>query len=250
MASTAAQIIDVAQQIAKCPRYDTQALALLNVILDDLCDTYDLGVARDTHYFNFNPGITTLVGDNVYGSGPYFMPADFLRPLYGEVWWTLQGVKYPLIACDLYQFDMLVQQAGNQSFPAIIAFDVSPADATEQGGTGVQAYVWPPPSGTYPVTVRYQKKMDPITDTSTVPWFPNQAYLITRLAGELMRITDDTRIDAFLGDTPTGAQGILTRYLRLKDAESNRSQTVKLDRRSFGSGANFHDLPNTKQVGW
>ena len=64
MASTAAQIIDVAQQIAKCPRYDTQALALLNVILDDLCDTYDLGVAREAE-LNAIPTRLSLPSKNI-----------------------------------------------------------------------------------------------------------------------------------------------------------------------------------------
>lgn len=249
MALTAAQIIDTAKQISKAQGFDAQALNLLNMALSDLCDTYDLGVIRKTHYFNFDPGVRTLIGDNVYGSGPYFMPADFLRPIFGEMWWTLLGVKYPLIPCDLYEFDLLVQQAGNQSYPALMAFDVSPSDAVQQGGTTTQGYVWPPPSGTYPVTIRYQARAADITDTAQVPWFPNQAYLIARLAGELMRITDDARSDTFLGDGPSGAQGILDRYLKLKDADSNRAQTVKLDPRRFGR-SNFARLPNTKTVGW
>ena len=63
-----------------------------------------------------------------------------------------------------------------------------------------------------------------------------------------MRITDDERSDRFLGDGPAGAQGILRRYLELKDDSSNRAKTVKLDRRQFGR--KFSTLPNTKTIGW
>ena len=84
--------------------------------------------------------------------------------------------------------------------------------------------------------------------SATVPWFPNQAYLKTRLAGELMQIADDDRASAFLGESDTGAQGLLKRYLNLKDDRTNRAETVKLDRRTFGPA--FNKLPNTKTIGW
>ena len=84
--------------------------------------------------------------------------------------------------------------------------------------------------------------------SSTVPWFPNQSYLITRLAGELMRATDDTRMADYLGDGPEGAGGILTRYLKMRDDKQDRVQTVKLDRGRFGRGTN--NLPMSKFIGW
>jgi hypothetical protein len=45
-----------------------------------------------------------------------------------------------------------------------------------------------------------------------------------------------------------GAQGILNRYLKLKDDNSNRAKTIKLDRRQFGRA--YNTLPNTKLIGW
>ncbi len=254
MSLSAAQLVSVACQIAKAPGYTTQAGQLLNMILGDLCQTYDFEVAKRLFTFNFQPGLQAQVGPSIYGSGPYPLPVDFLRCANDDaVWWTLLGVTYFLTPIDLSEFDAAVQQAGVQSYPYWMAIDMSPLDAAQQGVANDPplAYVYPPPSGAYPVFVRYYSQMPDITAPETsnaVPWFPNQAYLKTRLAGEIMQITDDERAPAFLGEGPDGAQGILTRYLKLKDNQSNRAQTVKLDKRRFGR--RFSTLKNTKTVGW
>lgn len=244
MALTAAQICSLALQDAKAPGYTSQAGQLLNVILQELSQTYNFDQARGFYQFNFNPSLIQVVNPNVIaGGGPYNLPADYLRADRDDVFWTLQGVPYIMVPIDLAQFDLTVQQAGLQSYPRWYATDLSQ--------TPPVMYVWPPPSGAYPVTVRYRRQMPDIAtpETSTsVPWFPNTQYLRTRLAGELMKITDDQRYSDFLGDSPNGAQGILNRYLRLKDDEQNRSQVVSLDRRRFGR--QFSNLPSTKTVGW
>lgn len=255
MALTAAQIINLACQDASTPGMTSQAGQIMNMVLSDLCQTYDFDAAKKTVFGNFDVSLSAPLGDSIFGSGPYPLPADYLRADYGEVWWTLPstGVKYPMIIIDLYEFDMAVQQAGLQNYPSFFCTDMSPNDATQQGdATGAPAfYVYMPPSGNYPYTIRYRAQMPDIATPETsaaVPWFPNQSYLRTRIAGELMRISDDERMKAFLGDGPEGAQGILNRYLKLKDDSSNRAMTVKMDRRRFGS--RFSDLKNTKLVGW
>lgn len=232
--ATAAQIVDLANQIAKTPGFTAQAGSLLNVILADLCQNYDFDVIRKTYPFNFATSS---------GSGPYDLPADFLRTRYNEIFYTIQGVKYVMIQVDLAEFDAMVQQSGLQSYPVFYATDMSP---TADGDPPV-VYFWPPPSGAYPVTLRYQPQMADIAtpETSTdVPWFPNQQYLITRLAGEMMRIADDSR----QGDYVQQARDELTEYLRMKDDSEGRAKTVKLDRRWFSP--NFNNLPNTKTIGW
>lgn len=254
MALTAQQIVSLACQDAHAPGMTSQAGQILNMVLGDLCQTYDFDAAKKTVFGNFNTGLVAHLGDSIYGSGPYPLPADYLRAEIGDVWWTLPGtgVKYPMIPLDLAEFDMAVQQAGLQNFPSFFCTDMSPSDSTQQGGTGAPAfYVYMPPSGNYPYTIRYRAQMADIASPETsgaIPWFPNQSYLRTRVAGELMRITDDTRYQSFLGDGPEGAQGILMRYLKLMNDKSNRAQTVKLDRRRFGSS--FSTLRNTKLVGW
>jgi hypothetical protein len=245
MAATAAQVCTLALQIAKAPNFTSQAGQWLNAILSDLCDTYDFDIAKKTFSFTFNPAqATTANFPNVTtGGGPYDLPADYLRAKLNDVMWFNQGVPYPLIPVDLAEFDWQVQQAGNQSFPYLWATDMSQSPPV--------AIVWPAPSGAYPVMVRYYSRMPDIATpetSATVPWFPNTNYLITRLAGELCKIVDDERWIALLGEGAQGAEGILRKYLNLKDDGSNRAKRVTLDRRRFTPS--FASLPNTKQVGW
>lgn len=237
------------------PGFTAQSGQLLNVILQELCQDYDFQVARRTLYFNMDPGLTTVVGGLAVGSGPYSLPADYLRAQdQNAVFYMIFNVPRRLQPCDLSQFDMLVQQAGLASYPTIFASDMSPLDSIQQGeaAPGVpQGFIWPPPSGAFPTTLRYFCQMPDIATpetSATIPWFPNQNYLITRLAGELMRPADDTRMAAFLGEGPEGAQGILNRYLKLKDDSQNRAQTVKLDTARFGRGG--ANLPLSKFIGW
>lgn len=243
---TSAQIIALALQDAKAPGYTAQGGQIMNMVLADLCQTYDFDAAKGTYSFTFDPGlITTNVYPNVQpGGGPYPLPEDFLRMVdEKDAIWFLNGVPYPMIPCDLSEYDNLVQQSQNQAYPYIFATDVSQSPPN--------LLVWPPASGAYPCTIRYRRQMPNIVtpeSSSDIPWFPNQAYLRTRIAGEVMRITDDTRYREFLGDSEFGAQGILKRFLMLKDDSSDRAAMVKLDRRQFGS--NFSALKNTKTIGW
>ena len=246
MSLNASQIVTLACQIAKVKGMTSQAGQFLNSILSDLCQTYDFDVAKGTYTFNFDPGlITTAVYPNIQpGGGPYPLPADFLRMVdEKDAMWFLLGVPYSMISCDLSEYDNYVQQAGVQSYPYIFATDMSQSPPN--------LVVWPPASGAYPCMIRYRKQMPDIAapeTSTTVPWFPNTKYLITELASQLMMISDDDRAAAFAGDGPDGSQGILKKYLQMKDDKSGRAQTVKLDRRYFRSA--FGRLKNTKVVGW
>lgn len=247
MAQNADDICTLARQAAKARGYETQSGQLLNEILGELCQDYDLDLAMKTFYFNFDPGLRAILGNSIYGSGPYPLPADFLRNRKGGVWWTLQGVPYKLIPIDLEEFDSQVQQAGNQSYPTLYTTDLSLADETAQGLTTPAMYVYMPPSGAYPATVRYQCQMADITSpetSATPPWFPNSAYLRTELTARLMSLTGDDRAQS----THAAAVEILRLYLGMKDDKTTRAQTIGLDKRVFGP--RFSDLPNTKTVGW
>lgn len=246
MALQAQQIVALAASIAKCPGYTVQAGELLNSILSDLCQTYNFDAARGTYSFNFNPNTapSAIYPNAQPGAGPYPLPSDFLRMIDDkDAVWYLQGVPYPMIPCDLSEYDNFVQQSGLQSYPYIFATDMSQSPPN--------LLVWPPASGAYPCTIRYRRQMPDIVTpetSTTVPWFANQSYLINRVAGELMRITDDARYKEFLGDGPEGAQGILRRYLKEVNDHSDRAYTVQLDRRQFGR--NFGRLKSTKTIGW
>lgn len=246
MALTAAQIVTQACQIANTPGYTSQAGNLLNLILQELCQNYDFDAAKATFSLAFNTSLaTTSTYPNIAsGGGPYPLPSTFLRMADNkDAIWYLNGVPYPMIPCDLSEYDNLVQQAGMQAYPYIFATDMSQSPPN--------LLVWPPPAGNYTGIIRYFKQMPDISSpesSASAPWFPNQAYLLQELTGRMLQIAGDERAPLFLGDSEVGSRGILNRYLKLKDDKSNRAQTVKLDRRRFG--APFNALRNTKTIGW
>jgi hypothetical protein len=239
---TAQQIVTMATQAAKCPGYTSIAGQWLNMILEELALTYDFDLIKRTYNFSFNSG-----GHS--GSGPYPLPSDWYRGIDKDIFYTIDGVPYPMVNVELLEYDNLVQTAGLNSYPYYYATDMSQTPPT--------MLVWPPASGAYPVTARYYSQSVVITtpeSSSTVPWFPVSTYLVTRLAGELMKITNDDRVMAFLGnkdesrDTEGSATSILRAYLKMKDDRGGKVNKVQLDRRNFGT--NFDRLPNTKTVGW
>lgn len=256
---TAQQIVARACKIARAPAFLSDGGDVLNQALGELCQTYDFDIARGVVHFvfnlrfggdDFNSDFNFDFGPPLVGglnSGPYALPIDWLRARRDDVFYTIDGVKYVMMNVDLAEYDRLVQQAGLASYPQVYTVDLS-----LQGGAQPQMYVWPPPAGGYPVTARYQRQMPDIVgpaQSSLVPWFPDQNYLVTRVAGELMRLTGDKRMSEFLSDRPTGAQGLLDRYLKLANDDEDRAKRVTLDRRYF-NGGNFSRLKDTKTIGW
>jgi len=103
------------------------------------------------------------------------------------------------------------------------------------------------PSGNFPVTVRYFAQMPDIVTpetSATVPWFPNQDYLLAELKAQLADLVDDSRAAEFRAN----ALQKLDRFMKLTNDDEGRAQTLKLDRRRFGT--NYANLPNTKNIGW
>lgn len=226
------QIVSLATQAAGVPGFTAQAGQLLNIILSDLCQDYDFDLAKKV--------ATITLG---VSPGPYQLPSDYLRALKDDVFYIFNGVPYPLVNVDLAEYDGYPEQAGFNAYPTAYATDMSQSPPV--------IYVWPPSNGQLPLTVRYFSQMPDITQPETsavVPWFPNQNYLITRLTGELMRIADDDRYKDFLGEGPEGAQGILRRYLELKDDSETRTKRVTLDKRFFRP--KWGSLKNTKSIGF
>src|SRR6516165_4684784 len=192
MALSGNQIIALATQAARCPGYVSQAQQFLNATLQELAQDYDFQVIRKS--FNFNFSVTASGLGYAPGSGPNPMPADFLRMHRGGHFYQIFQVPYVLIGVTQEEFDTFVQQPGLASYPYLAYVDV----ATTPAGL----YVWPPASGAYPATVRYNPLLPDMIDTTQVPWFPNSAYLYTRVAGELFKLADDDRWPVFLSDQP------------------------------------------------
>src|SRR5882724_9178713 len=244
MPLTAAKICSLAQQEAKCPGFTSQAGQFLNATLQDLCQNYDLDAALGSNPFSFN----SATGN---GSGPYTLPADYLRTQVkdgkDEIFYTINGVPYPLIQVTKAEYDWLVQTLGFFSYPYNYATDLSQSPA--------QLFVWPPASGSYVVTHRYYRLMPDIPtpeSSAVVPWFLNTQILIRSLAGRLMGITGDSRQAEYLGDNadryPLGAGTLLSAYLKNVEDREGAVHTVGKDRRRWGR--RFDQLKNTKQIGW
>src|SRR5665811_1588616 len=112
----ARQIVSLATQDARVPGMVAQAGQLLNLILSDLCQTYDFETTRKTYKFSFNPGqiANAVTGDLPQGYQDF--PADYLRGIKGECFYAISGVPYPMIPVDQDEFDALVSQAGLSNY--------------------------------------------------------------------------------------------------------------------------------------
>lgn len=231
----AKDIVNYACQVAKQPLYTAQAGDFLNMILNELCHEYDLDVTRATGSLTFN----SVAGTN---QGPYTLPANWLRSVRNDIFYTILGVPYKMTPIELAEFDGLVEQAGLNAYPRNYAIDTAPL--ATQGHPLM--WVWPPASGSYVVSLRYFCQMPDITtpaSSTTIPWFPKQQYLKDRLTAEMMQLAGDERADKLF----VKAQLDLNAYLKMQ-GESDVVKTVALDRRRFGTSWNA--LPDTKTIGW
>lgn len=244
----AQQIVTQACQTAKVPAWTTQGGQLLNMILSELCQTYDLAVAQQTLNTTFFSGTNGYATNT--GSYYQWLPTNYLRPDKDDLFYIIQGVKYILIPCTLAQLNAKVETAGLNGYPEYFAVDTEPLS---DGGAPI-GYFWPPPAGSYALTMVYYSQMADIANpqsSATVPWFPNQSYLLRRLTGELMTISGDDRASRYLGgvdkDGFEGATALLDRYLKMKDDVQVPKQ-VTLDRRLFQN--RWDKARNTKIIGW
>jgi hypothetical protein len=129
---TAADLISQAAQDAKAPLFLNQGLLKLNTILDELCFKHSFSGARTDYDFTLAPFTTTVAGITNFG-GPYLLPLDYLRGseshgtegIQYAFWYVYMGVPYPLRPWDLGKLDMMVQQAGIQTFPYGYATDMA-----------------------------------------------------------------------------------------------------------------------------
>jgi hypothetical protein len=230
---SAAQIVLRACQIANVPGMVVQAGQYLNDILTELNQEYDLNIALHTAIVTINGATAT---------GPYPLPPDYLRASSRDITYTINGVPYILTQISLAQFDSLINTVADAGYPYNYATDVSTKPAS--------LFVYPPPVLTIPVQFRYWGNLPDIPTPETspiVPWFPSQNYLKVRLAGELMRDAGDPRANIYLGDGPSGAVGILRRWLNLQGDKEDIIEHVQLDARFFGASRAYY--PPSKATG-
>jgi hypothetical protein len=136
--------------------------------------------------------------------------------------------------------DIQINVAGAASYPNRFATDVS------VNNPAPYLYVWPPPVILIPLQLRYYGSQPDIATpetSTTIPWFPCQNYLNTRLLGELYALNSKLEMaGAYLGDGPLGAAGILRRWLQLQGDREMTGSRLVMDRRFFSSGGQSFPL--------
>ena len=118
MGLQAQQIVTLACQIAKCTGFVSQAGQMLNLILNDLCQTYDFDVARAAYTFTFNSAAGA-------GAGPYNLPSDYLRAIADDVYYTVTGVPNRMSYALADEFDLLIQTPGITGYPVRFFTDMA-----------------------------------------------------------------------------------------------------------------------------
>jgi hypothetical protein len=214
--------------------------------------TQQAGLQNFPYWWATDMSQRTIVASTV-GNTHTNLLVDQIPNLYGvQIGMTVLGPGIPYLTTIV----------GMPSPSSITLSQPATASATSQPltiGTPPVAYVYPPPNGAYPVTVRYQRLMPDLpldvngnltpAAAVSVPWFPHQEFLRVKLQGELMRLTNDDRVQLFLGEnSDSGAPAIRRRYLMMKDDSTNRAKRVSLDRRRFGR--RWDVLPATKTIGF
>lgn len=214
MSQTAADIVKTACQIAKVPGYLSYAGSLLNGILEELWQVNNFAFSRQK---------TAVDCTQAQPQDGYLLPSDHQRTL--EVFYVVNDAPQAVTQVPIEQYDGLFQGASLSSYPQMYCVDVAQAPNT--------ILFYPRPPLAVSVTIRYlPQKPDIVTpETSAeVPWFPGRLYLTTRLAGELMMISDDQRRDSFL----KSAEGMLSKFLIMgEDDRENYVRRVRLDPLAF-----------------
>lgn len=240
MSLTYAQIISLACTAAKCPGYTSQAGQICNAVLAQLAQQHDFDIQKVTSF-----SITTN-GTTNNGAGPYNLPTDYLRHAEEEVNFPVNNVPFILQQIPIAQWRSLYLNGNGGAIPVNFATDFS----TVQSLGYPQAYIYPAPNTAYVIQWPYFKQHAFIATPETsgaVPWFPDAVYLYTKVAYELMKLTDDDRARAFKED----AVDILRKYIELKDDTEGYAFKIQMGGCFRG---NYNSLPDTKAlnggIGW
>lgn len=181
---TAADICSLARQAAKCPGFSSQSGQMLNLVLDDLSIHRDLKINRVP---------TTIVVSSGL-NGPFNLEPDYLRTY--DLFFLQNGLPYFLQPASPELYDKQFKDPSIANYPYMWTSDLS---LVATGGLG-QLFIYPQSSGSITLTHRYMVERPPITNPATsltIPWFPDQDYLVKATAVRLMEITDDARAESW-----------------------------------------------------
>lgn len=213
---TSAQIVAKACSLAKAPGFTSQGGQDLNLTLQDLVLHRDLKINRVL------ASIAATAGSN----GPFTLETDYLRTY--DLFYTINNFPYFLFPMSQEQFDQLFKDPSIANYPYCFATDLT-NQATQTAGN---LYIYPQSNTALSLSHRYMIRRAEITtpeSSSTVPWFPDQDYLVMATACRLMRLTDDARRDKF----DTDCEKMLTTHLIMEGDEQQVVKEVRLDPQRF-----------------
>jgi hypothetical protein len=220
----AQQIVNLACTIAKCPGFLSQGGLFLNMTLEDLWLHRDLKINRKTESI-------TVQANNF---GPFVLPQNYQRTY--DLFFTQNNLPYFLNPISTEEYDQEFKDPSIANYPyefMTILYDEVQALAQNPPSAG-QLFIYPQSSGQIVLTHRYMVKQPDIVTpetSATIPWFPDQDYLITATAARLMQITDDTRRPEFNAD----CEKMLRIHLIMEGDEQQVVKSVRLDPRRFHS---------------
>jgi hypothetical protein len=218
----AQQIVQLACSIAKCPGFSSQGGMFLNMTLEDLWLHRDLKINRVTE--------SIVVQANNYG--PFALPLNYLRTY--DLFFQQNNLPYFLNPISTEQYDQEFKDPSIANYPYEFMTILTDETTSQANNSAGQLFIYPQSSGAISLTHRYMVKQPDITTaetSATIPWFPDQDYLITATAARLMQITDDTRRQEFL----TEAGNMLRVHLIMEGDEQQVVKSVRLDPRRFHS---------------
>ena len=199
---------------------------MLNVILQNLAREYDFDIIRKTVAFPLVPGTA---------NNAYALPTDYLRVK--QLFYYISQEPTVLAQMPYEAYNALYQGPGASAYPQEFAVQ-------DQAG-GSYLYPYPLPNTSIQAQLVYYAQVPDIINPATssqIPWFPNSAYLYTKLAAELCAITDDARVDK-LDDR---AAGFLRGELKMINDDEGFARTVALSATKFrvsGGGRATKALP-------
>jgi hypothetical protein len=221
---TSQQIVTLACQIAKCPGFLAQGGQFLNMTLEDLWLHRDLKINRKTEFIT--------VQANLYG--PFVLPQNYQRTY--DLFFQQNNLPYFLNPISTEEYDQEFKDPSIANYPyefMTILYDEVQALQQVPPSAG-QLFIYPQSSGQIVLTHRYMVKQPDIASpesSASIPWFPDQDYLITATAARLMQITDDVRRDSFIAE----CDKMLRIQIIMEGDEQQVVKSIKLDPRRFHS---------------
>jgi hypothetical protein len=213
---TSAQIVARACEIAKGPGFTAQGGQYLNLTLQDLVLHRDLKMNR----------VQTTIPVQIGVNGPFTLAADYLRTY--DLFYTVNNFPYFLFPLSQEQYDALFKDPSIANYPYCYTTDLT-AQATQGAGS---IFIFPQSTSALSLTHRYMIRRADITTpetSATVPWFPDQDYLIHATAMRLMKSTDDGRYTEFM----KVGEEMLRLHLIEDGDEQQVVKAIKLDPQRF-----------------